>query len=480
MRSSAKRGRVYRRCGCRDDQRRQLGARCPLLAIDPHHGTWTFAVDSHIALDGKRHTVRRGGFPKKKAAKKALHRFLEGERTGFTCDPDQTVADYLDEWFHTKEATLKPTTAARYRTYVYEDLIPAFRAVLLDDLVRPHLHTFVADQRAHGRGAVTIYRILAALSSALGDGVRNGRLRRNIARPMVVPRPRSAERPQWTADQAAHFLRYAHGADPLIANLTELLIGSGIRRSEALALHEDDAYLDKRFMYIRWTLSALDNNQLVFTAPKTRSSRNWVALSDRAVTAIADQIAPATFRGTNPTPGHGLVFHRHGRPLHPGYVLDRFHRLCREAGVPVIRLHDLRHLACTLAMDEHVPVHIVSKTLRHSTLSTTVDIYHFLSARAAREAVDAIDRALNQADRDAIHGRHPTRPIIRPTHKTQPNPPASQPGTATGPPCDHQPTKRQKGRSRHLAETAYDLRKRRSGRQDLNLRPLDPMPLSLS
>jgi hypothetical protein len=93
------------------------------------HGTWTFAVDSHTALDGKRHTVRRGGFPKKKAAKKALHRFLEGERTGFSCDPDQSVADYLDEWFHAKEAFLKPTTIARYRTYIYDDLVPAFRTV---------------------------------------------------------------------------------------------------------------------------------------------------------------------------------------------------------------------------------------------------------------------------------------------------------------------------------------------------------------
>ncbi|MFF2662064.1 hypothetical protein ACFVUH_32475 [Kitasatospora sp. NPDC058032] len=76
-------------------------------------------------------------------------------------------------------------------------------------------------------------------------------------------------------------------------------------------------------------------------------------------------------------------------------------------------------------MDEHVPVPIASKTLRHSTLSTTVDIHHFLSARAAREAVDAIDHALNQADSDARYGRHTTprrttRPTIRPTRRTRP------------------------------------------------------------
>ncbi|MGW7584688.1 Arm DNA-binding domain-containing protein [Kitasatospora sp. NPDC054768] len=92
MRSSAKRGRVYRRRGCRDQHRKQLGARCPLLVADPHHGTWTFAVDSHTAVDGKRHTIRRGGYLKKKAARKALHRYLEGERTGIPRDPDQSIA----------------------------------------------------------------------------------------------------------------------------------------------------------------------------------------------------------------------------------------------------------------------------------------------------------------------------------------------------------------------------------------------------
>ncbi|MFF1949319.1 hypothetical protein [Kitasatospora herbaricolor] len=39
MRSTSPRGRVYRRCGCRDAQHKQLGARCPRLAADRRHGT---------------------------------------------------------------------------------------------------------------------------------------------------------------------------------------------------------------------------------------------------------------------------------------------------------------------------------------------------------------------------------------------------------------------------------------------------------
>ncbi|MER5812689.1 hypothetical protein ABT143_31645 [Streptomyces sp. NPDC002033] len=39
-------------------------------------------------------------------------------------------------------------------------------------------------------------------------------------------------------------------------------------------------------LYVRCTLSAIDNNRLVITTPKTRSSRGWVAISPRVTTAL--------------------------------------------------------------------------------------------------------------------------------------------------------------------------------------------------
>ncbi|MEU5060208.1 MULTISPECIES: hypothetical protein [unclassified Streptomyces] len=92
MRTTAGRGRVYRRCGCRDIHCHQLGARCPRLVTDSDHGTWTFAVDIPSQARG-RTTVRRGGFPSRNSAESALRRFLEGEAGGFDADPNQTVAD---------------------------------------------------------------------------------------------------------------------------------------------------------------------------------------------------------------------------------------------------------------------------------------------------------------------------------------------------------------------------------------------------
>ena len=117
MRKTAHRGRVYRRCACRGADGKHLGARCPMLASTPRHGSWTFAVDMP-SLTGRRSTLRRGGFPTRAAAVAGLDHVLECERAGIVFDDTESVADYLDAWLHEKARSLKPTTLAIYTDYV--------------------------------------------------------------------------------------------------------------------------------------------------------------------------------------------------------------------------------------------------------------------------------------------------------------------------------------------------------------------------
>ncbi|MFF8024229.1 tyrosine-type recombinase/integrase [Streptomyces sp. NPDC007896] len=124
-----------------------------------------------------------------------------------------------------------------------------------------------------------------------------------------------------------------------------------MRKGEALGVRWDDVPLDERVILIRYTLSAVDNDHLVLTTPKTKTSWNRVALSDRVATALGHR---ARARGpvTNTAAHGGYVFHRpDGRPLHPEYVLNHFRYLSRQAGVPRITVHGLRHLAATLSRE---------------------------------------------------------------------------------------------------------------------------------
>ena len=57
--------------------------------------------------------------------------------------------------------------------------------------------------------------------------------------------------------------------------------------------------------------------------------------------------------------------------------------------LPPIRLHDLRHLAATLAPTAGVDMKVVSEMLRHKTLSITADTYTSVVPEVARAAAEA-------------------------------------------------------------------------------------------
>ncbi|MEU9130664.1 N-terminal phage integrase SAM-like domain-containing protein [Kitasatospora sp. NPDC048540] len=117
----------------------------------PRHGTWAFAVDTP-PIDGRPRTVRRAGFTDELRARIAPRRFNEDLALCVVTDPRQRTAEYLRDWLDEKELRLKPTTMARYRAYVEQDLIPALGTIRLIDLTRQHLSAHVTTQLRKGRG----------------------------------------------------------------------------------------------------------------------------------------------------------------------------------------------------------------------------------------------------------------------------------------------------------------------------------------
>src|SRR3954468_9389225 len=87
----------------------------------------------------------------------------------------------------------------------------------------------------------------------------------------------------------------------------------------------------------------------------------------------------------------GLVFTREdGTGLHPALVTDTFQAISERAGLPPIRLHDLRHTAASLALEAGVPMKVVSEQLGHSLLAITADTYTSVLPAVAHAAADAV------------------------------------------------------------------------------------------
>ncbi|MFI9274843.1 tyrosine recombinase XerC [Kitasatospora sp. NPDC052896] len=289
---------------------------------------------------------------------------LDGELRGVYENRRTTVASYLREWLAVQKTRLAPNTYAGYADCVERDLIPAFGRRRLLDLRPEHIDAWIIAQQNAGRGRVTVYRVVSTLRIALNAAVRSWRLRYNPAKHSVPPKPRAAERTCWTPDEAAAFLRHnaEHYADRL-TDLFEVMLGTGLRRGEILALHWSDVHLMDRKLFVRWNLAAVNNGKLHLGEPKTEASRAWISLSPRVMTALHRQ---AAFQMAAHPDGRleGLVFARpDGLPLRPQWVLNQLRKRTAELGLPRIGLHDLRHTAASIMIAAGVPIAVVSKTL---------------------------------------------------------------------------------------------------------------------
>lgn len=71
-----------------------------------------------------------------------------------------------------------------------------------------------------------------------------------------------------------------------------------------------------------------------------------------------------------------------------------FEAAIARAGVPSIRVHDLRHSFATLALGAGVHPKQVQEMLGHADVSITLDIYSHVTEDMHREAAERIGRLL--------------------------------------------------------------------------------------
>ncbi|MGE0300301.1 MAG: tyrosine-type recombinase/integrase [Pseudonocardia sp.] len=85
--------------------------------------------------------------------------------------------------------------------------------------------------------------------------------------------------------------------------------------------------------------------------------------------------------------------------MHPNDVSDMFEDLTIEAGLPPIRLHDLRHGAASLMLAGGVDMKVVQETLGHSNIALTANTYTSVYPEVATAAAEAAARIVPRAPR---------------------------------------------------------------------------------
>jgi integrase len=280
-------------------------------------------------------------------------------------------------------------------------VIPSLGKITLRRL-RPHHLERLYDEKLdpqNGKRPLapkTVLEIHLIIRNALNHAVRRGIVTRNVALVAHAPKVRSipkVEQQAWTAPELQTFLREAAGHRLFPA--LWLLANTGLRRRELLGLQWDDVDLDGAILSINRGLVSV-GYELHESRGKTSNSRRAIDLDCTTVEVLSAwktwQAAERTAAGIEPA---GWVFvDIDGNPIHPHSISQAFERLVARAGVPKIRLHDVRHTHGTLLIKAGVPVKVVSERLGHGNPTFTIDTYQHVLPGMQSEAASVFEKLI--------------------------------------------------------------------------------------
>jgi integrase len=173
-----------------------------------------------------------------------------------------------------------------------------------------------------------------------------------------------------------------------------------MRRGELVGLRWSDVDLSRRCLTVNQSVTVAGVE--LANVPKTRRSRRALDLDAATVVALQQhrsQRERYLRLGVTATASDRVFTTEVGESLQPNSVGQAFRRLVKEAGVPVIRLHDLRHTDASQLLMAGINIKVVSERLGHASVGFTLDTYAHVMPGQQAEAAAAAAALLEVGDR---------------------------------------------------------------------------------
>lgn len=265
-------------------------------------------------------------------------------------------------WLTFQRATLK-----KFQAFLSEHGIRAL------GLVQPfHLSDFLAGLALAGESTASRTRRAVIIRAVARWAEQQGRIG---AAPLSRSVVRASKRlpPELPSRQELELL-IVRAKKPILRDAFELLLLTGLRRGELLALRWSDLFLKAGTGHVRATKA---------WTPKSGKARSF-PLNKRAVAILkARQKGPAT-------PGPFLTWT--GPLIHESTLTKAFKVLVTKAGRPNLRLHDLRHAFGTFAVNDYrIDIREVQAVMGHASIQTT-EIYAHARETAAQHCAMMMSR----------------------------------------------------------------------------------------
>ena len=305
----------------------------------------------------------------------------------------------------------RPKTMKFYEFVSRVHLIPHLGDTPIQKLTAQQVQSFLNDRLSQpsertGRplSAKSVRHIHRTLCTALNSALKYRSVARNVALSVDPPRLlRSAIR-YFSVEQARTFLDTAKN-DRLYA-LYATVLSLGLRLGEALGISWSDVDLDTGRFNIHQALQRIDKKLyptaggLKLVDPKGGYSDRVVTLPAVAIGALRQhegaQEKEMQWAGSKWRNEWNLIFTtKTGTPLDERNVLRRFQKILAVAGLPKMRIHDLRHSAVAILIAQGVNIKAISELLGHSSVAFTLQVYGHLLEETKRETAAKMDAALS-------------------------------------------------------------------------------------
>lgn len=351
-----------------------------------------YRIDLGVDDAGKRRQRQVGNFATKREAQAALNEALAGLQKGTYVTPSkQTVRDFLETWIDTVKPELALTAWTNHREVLENSVMPHIGSIRLAELSPMDLKRWHGVLLDHGRrdgtplAANSVKLAHRVLHRTLADAVRWNVMPANPASSVRVPKGEHQQMSVWTSDEARRFLDSL--AEDRLRGLWALAPHTGTRRGELAGLRWSDMDLDEGTLTVSQQRTTA-GSKTVTTTPKARSQRQLL-LADPTVALLREHLDRQVLERA--TAGvawieSGYVFvDESGEPLLPQRLTKMFAAAIARAGVPKIRLHDVRHTLATNGLAAGVHPKVVQEQLGHATIAVTMDIYSHVPQAVRRD-----------------------------------------------------------------------------------------------
>ena len=344
-----------------------------------------------ISVNGKR---LNKSFDRKSDAQEWLHKTKYQLDKGYDVEGGRiTLKEYLKKWLESYKITIRPKTYHRYKGLTEKHIIPHLGDIQLRNLQPLRIEGFYSQLLVNGLSSRSTRHVHSVLHRALEKAVGYGLLFRNPASCVNLPQYKPAEMQIWNENQVSVFLMTAH--ESTHKALYHLAVTTGMRQGEIFGLQWSDLNLENGKLNVKRQVQHIPGEGWSFAEPKTRSGRRSIQLGEGTIIVLRDHYQSQQIRkaaNADRWQEYDLIFPSSvGTPLNASNLRLDFNRIIKEAELPKIRFHDLRHTAASLMLNHGVPLIVVSRMLGHAKASITLDIYGHLIHEMQDEAARVMD-----------------------------------------------------------------------------------------